>query len=140
MSPPLVAFDQGQALQARVPTSETVAVDCAAHTLSHSMTTMVGTKDGPVPADLNLHVGTGAGFDLAVTKDGFKTRYIAGGTLLGRTRTPRYLILDVGGSFGTGDTYAAASGLPKNGSFSLHIVLDCSDNSVTSESLVLRGN
>ena len=137
---PVLAFDQGQPISGTAPTSVTRTVDCDSGSLQQQMSTMVGTKDGAQPGALGLGVGSSASIDLTMQKSGYEIRYVGGGALTKRTQTQRYLTLDYAGSFGTGSVYAGAAGLPSDGRFGLHLVLDCSTQTVTSQELVLRGH
>lgn len=135
---PMVAFDQGQAMTRSVPSSMSNVVDCDGRGLDQTMTTSVSTGNGPRSGKLVLNAGSSIGFELEIEGDGYKVRYIGGGGTIERVRSDRYVRVRYAGSYSTANEWAGAMGLPRSGSFSLYLILDCKDLTLVTEDLVLR--
>lgn len=134
---PELYFQQGQTPTRSAPAAHTVHVDCATGVIEQAMSARISDHEGSYPVDLHLKTGSTFEITFTVEKKGFAVNYTGGGVLVSRSSTGNETYLTFNGRYGTGGTAADSAGLPVNGSIRIEIGLDCSAQSLITESVVL---
>ncbi|HYP23111.1 MAG TPA: sigma-70 family RNA polymerase sigma factor, partial [Actinomycetota bacterium] len=134
---PELYFQQGQIPSRSAPAAHTVRVDCATGAIDQTMSAHVSDHEGSYPIELRLKTGSTFEITFTVQKKGFAVNYTGGGVLISRSNSGNESYLTFNGRYGSGGTAADSAGLPVNGSIRIELALDCSAQSLITESVVL---
>lgn len=134
---PEVYFQQGQTPTRAAPSAHSVHVDCATRSIVQSMNAQISDHEGSYPIELRLKTGSTFETTFTVVKKGFAVNYSGGGVRVAESNSGTNYYLTFNGRFGSGGTAAESAGLPVNGSIRIEIGLDCSAQSLMTESVVL---
>jgi RNA polymerase sigma-70 factor, ECF subfamily len=135
--PPAIGFDWGRPIPGVKPVSNYVALTCAPLSLEQRMETVVEDDDAPVsyPALLSLRAGEDATVGLTVWKSGSEIPYTGTGKLTSRSRDGDLMRLEYTGSYETWNGEAENIDLPRSGSFTVSLFLDCASETVIEEAV-----
>lgn len=134
---PELYFQQGQSPTPLAPVAHTSNVDCDTRVIEQTLSTRISDHEGSYPIDLRLKTGSTFETAFTVQKKGFAVNYTGGGVLIAQSSSGNDLHLTFNGRYGSGGTAADSAGLPVNGSIRIEIGLDCSAQSLITESVVL---
>ena len=135
---PELYFQQGQIPTKTAPAAHTARVDCATGVIEQTTTSArISDHEGSYPIDFWLETGSTFEITFTVVKKGFEVNYTGGGVLASRSSSGNTTYLTFNGRYGSGGTAADSAGLPVNGSIRIEIGLDCSAQSLMTESVVL---
>jgi hypothetical protein len=101
------------------------------------MSSQISDHEGSYPIDLRLKTASTFEITFTVQKKGFAVNYTGGGVLASRSSAGNNTYLTFNGRYGSGGTAADSAGLPVNGSIRIEIGLDCTAQSLITESVVL---
>lgn len=134
---PELYFQQGQIPTKTAPSAHTSRVDCATGVIEQTTSAQISDHEGSYPIDLRLKTGSTFEITFTVVKKGFAVNYTGGGVLASRSSAGNNAYLTFNGRYGSGGTAAESAGLPVNGSIRIEIGLDCTAQSLITESVVL---
>lgn len=134
---PELYFQQGQTPTRTPAAAHTVHVDCSTLAVTQHMTTQISDHEGSYPIELHLKTGSTFEITFTVQKKGFAVNYTGGGVLISQSNSGTDTYLTFNGRYGSGGTAAESAGLPVNGSIRIQLGLDCSAQSLITESVVL---
>ncbi|MGH9197845.1 MAG: hypothetical protein ACRD1T_19145, partial [Acidimicrobiia bacterium] len=137
---PVLAFDRATDRSGSAPSSHKSSVDCEAGSFTQALTSDLNDWDSSYPADLGLNV-TRAAADLTLTLSVGKeeTSYNGGASSVSWSLEDDLMIVSFGGSYSwSGGRDPKDLGLPRYGSFSATVRLDCDTTYVVAEDLVLN--
>lgn len=134
---PELYFQHGQTPTPSAPSALTAHADCSTGVVEQLMSARISDHEGTYPVDLHLKTGSTFEITFTVEKKGFAVNYTGGGVLSARSNSGNNTYLTFNGRYGTGGSAADSAGLPMNGSIRIEIGLDCSAQSLITESVVL---
>lgn len=134
---PEIYFQQGQIPTRRAPRSHSSSVNCATRVVDQTMSAEISDHEGSYPIDFWLETGSTFEITFTVVKKGFAVNYSGGGALIAESNSGNDLYLTFNGRYGSGGTAAESAGLPVNGSIRVELGLDCTAQSLITESVVL---
>jgi RNA polymerase sigma-70 factor, ECF subfamily len=134
---PELYFQQGQTPTPRAPVSHVARVDCSTRFVDQTLSAEISDHEGSYPIELRLKTGSTFETTFTVTKKGYAVNYTGGGVLSTQSSSGNNTYLTFNGRYGSGGTAADSAGLPVNGSIRIEIGLDCTAQSLITESVVL---
>ena len=141
---PVVGFDWGAPVSARIPKSHEAAVSCKEPVVAQRLETVIQDARGVArPARLVLSIGTTddqlgmVSFELTVDPGENEIYYSGSGGLSEDSGADKTRDLKYTGDYGSSNQQAGATDLPQSGDFSVSLGLDCAAQSVVTESVIL---
>jgi RNA polymerase sigma-70 factor (ECF subfamily) len=134
---PELYFQQGQTPTPRTPVSHAADVDCSTRFVDQTLSAEISDHEGSYPIELRLKTGSTFEATFTVVKKGYAVNYTGGGVLATQSNAGNNLYLTFNGRYGSGGTAADSAGLPVNGSIRIEMGLDCTAQSLITESVVL---